>query len=288
MWHATLQTFCSLACCPKPSTYFGSVCRSAFPGARTHARTRFLEEWLLPPVLLTFWSYSQVSPGPVPDLGGKELDEHHSTDFATNPRVSNPGSYHRVTVEFTLNNLAANTLVNASNITDIEGSESALALDVIESAGEGSSNRSAVAPPGRARSGLDEYVCSTWLLCCCGCRALHASALVLNDVKFLLLLLLRRSASCAKHFKLLRTLVCHWLSDVMHNQSNEADTLLMNVYRWICTPTSALYEPALHSMLLSMMRKVQSQLCRFFELFACIFLYLASHNDPYMYIYISR
>ena len=72
--------------------------------------------------------------------------------------------------------------------------------------------------------------------------------------------MLHRSASCAKHFKLLRTLVCHWLSDVMHNQSNEADTLLMNVYRWICTPTSALYEPALHSMLLSMMRKVRLQL----------------------------
>ena len=171
-----------------------------------------------------------ASPGPVPDLGGKELDEHHSTEFAKSTRICNPGSYHHVCVEFSLRNLATNTLVNAASITSIEGSE-AFSSEVIESGsgsgsggGDGAAADDAASKLLRGRTALDD------------------------------------SALCAKQFKMLRMLVCRWLTDVTKSNDNNADTLLMNVYRWVSSPASNLYEPALHSMLLSLMQKVFMQL----------------------------
>lgn len=187
----------------------------------------------------------QASPGPLPDLGGKESDEYSAKALTHNPRISNPGSYRRVCIEFSLHNLAANTLVNASNITNIEGSESALALDVVASTDDGGF---------KGRTALDEYVVLiSKLPTCC--------SIILTSVVFLY----RRAATCAKHFKMLRAIVCHWLTEVVQDGDDQADQLLMNAYRWICSSTSMLYEPALHSMLLTLMRKVFLQLLATFR-----------------------
>ena len=74
--------------------------------------------------------------------------------------------------------------------------------------------------------------------------------------------------SVSSAFALVKSMVKDWLRDVLTanvagvdtNSSNQADVLLMNVYRWLSTSSSLLYEPLLHRFVHSLMKKVWPQL----------------------------
>ena len=61
-------------------------------------------------------------------------------------------------------------------------------------------------------------------------------------------------------FKLLRTLAQNWVEDATRRHNICADTLLRNMYRWICSPTSCMYNPSLKAVVQNLMRKLLLQL----------------------------
>ncbi|OQR98917.1 DNA polymerase epsilon catalytic subunit [Achlya hypogyna] len=52
--------------------------------------------------------------------------------------------------------------------------------------------------------------------------------------------------SCAESFRVLRTLATNLFKDFMATRSDMADHLLQHFYRWVSSPASQLYDPALH------------------------------------------
>ncbi|EQC32684.1 hypothetical protein SDRG_09658 [Saprolegnia diclina VS20] len=52
--------------------------------------------------------------------------------------------------------------------------------------------------------------------------------------------------SCAETFRFLRTLTTNLFKDFMATRSEMADHLLQHFYRWVSSPSSQLYDPALH------------------------------------------
>ena len=55
-------------------------------------------------------------------------------------------------------------------------------------------------------------------------------------------------------------LVTNWMKDVTSASNPHADMLLEKFYRWLCSPSSALYDPLLHRMVHRMMCKAFLQL----------------------------
>jgi len=186
-----------------------------------------------------------LSPGALPDLGGREFDEvvtsnscalvsssvdtEKKTDQtgssafeqAENPNYCVPGMYRTICVELSIKNLAVNTLLKASLIAQMEGSDSSLALDMIKT------NSDDTEAAGEAMDGVE---------------------------------FLDESAACGTAFRVLRVLTTNWFRDVAMDGNHVADSLLLNIYRWLCSPSSKLYEPAIHSMLNRLMRKLFLQL----------------------------
>lgn len=64
------------------------------------------------------------------------------------------------------------------------------------------------------------------------------------------------SVSCAPAFRILKQLVQGWLSDAVSSGNTFADVLLQHLYRWLCSPTSKMHDPALHRILHKIMQKV--------------------------------
>ena len=48
--------------------------------------------------------------------------------------------------------------------------------------------------------------------------------------------LLGSSSECAAAFKVLKIMVKNWLSDVQNHGNMFADDMLINFYRWLCSP----------------------------------------------------
>ncbi|KAJ2953420.1 hypothetical protein O0L34_g1009 [Tuta absoluta] len=64
------------------------------------------------------------------------------------------------------------------------------------------------------------------------------------------------SAQCGAAFKVLRTMIAAWLRDVTHYKNVFADYQISHFYRWLKTPTSLLYDPALRRTLYNLMKKL--------------------------------
>ncbi|XP_026333322.1 DNA polymerase epsilon catalytic subunit A [Hyposmocoma kahamanoa] len=64
------------------------------------------------------------------------------------------------------------------------------------------------------------------------------------------------TAQCNAAFKVLRTMIAAWLRDVTVNKNVFADFQISHFYRWLKTPTSLLYDPALRRTLYNLMKKL--------------------------------
>lgn len=64
------------------------------------------------------------------------------------------------------------------------------------------------------------------------------------------------TAQCSAAFKILRTMIASWLRDVTQYKNVFADFQISHFYRWLKTPSSLLYDPALRRTLYNLMKKL--------------------------------
>ena len=64
------------------------------------------------------------------------------------------------------------------------------------------------------------------------------------------------SSMCISAFRVLKQTITNWLTDLRRTRDFRADLLLHNVYRWLRAPGAMMHDPALHTVVHSIMRKV--------------------------------
>jgi DNA polymerase epsilon subunit 1 len=174
--------------------------------------------------LLQSGHLSWLSPTPAPDLGGHPAiaTDGGGAQEIDSPEVSCPGMYRVVCVDLQLDNLAVNTVLESRSLHALEGVD--LSKDLVLSAETGDAAALAAASDGTSGSPADD------------------------------------SAACASAFRTLKHLVHDWMRSVLDERDPMADNLLLNMYRWLCSPGSLMYDPALHRMVHVLMKKVWLQL----------------------------
>lgn len=164
------------------------------------------------------------STSPRPDLGGSEEDANDAEELVA-PQLSNKGCYSSVVLEMELQDLAINAVLQSALVNEMEGSGAgSLAFD-------------------SASHNLDEYAKGT-----------ANSAVMLGDALL-----------STQTFGIMKSMVRSWFLDkarahvkgVMHTPAN---LVVDQFWRWISSPSSNMFEPALHRFLHGLMRKTFLQL----------------------------
>ncbi|XP_063000312.1 DNA polymerase epsilon catalytic subunit A [Elgaria multicarinata webbii] len=172
-----------------------------------------------------------ISPTSRPDLGGKEADDSRLVmefDERASVEINHPGCYSTVCVELDLQSLAVNTILQSHHVNDMEGASSmCISFDVIPQAS------------------LQDMVT--------GNQA--ASAPASYD----------EAALCSNTFRILKSVVVGWVKEITQYHNVYADNQVIHFYRWLRSPASLLYDPALHRMLHHMMKKLFLQLVAEFK-----------------------
>ncbi|TNN38408.1 DNA polymerase epsilon catalytic subunit A [Liparis tanakae] len=172
-----------------------------------------------------------LSPTARPDLGGKEADDSRlvmESDDKASVEINAQGCYSTVCVELDLQSLAVNTILQSQHVNDMEGGASlGVSFDVIQQAS------------------LEDMMS--------GNQA--ASALASYD----------ETALCSNTFRILKSMVVGWVREITQYHNVYADNQVMHFYRWLRSPSSLLYDPALHRTLHNMMKKVFLQLVSEFK-----------------------
>ncbi|KAL6114248.1 pole [Pungitius sinensis] len=172
-----------------------------------------------------------LSPTARPDLGGKEADDSRlvmESDDRGSVEINSQGCYSTVCVELDLQSLAVNTILQSQHVNDMEGGASlGVSFDVIQQAS------------------LEEMMSGNQ----------GASALASYD----------ETALCSNTFRILKSMVVGWVREITQYHNVYADNQVMHFYRWLRSPSSLLYDPALHRTLHNMMKKVFLQLVSEFK-----------------------
>ncbi|XP_046997014.1 DNA polymerase epsilon catalytic subunit 1 [Schistocerca americana] len=177
------------------------------------------------------------SPTERPDLGGREVDDNRLlTEFEESSSIvhNNPGCYSTFCIDLDIDGLAVNTLLQSSHVHDIEGTSSSVAFDTMPQA----SLEEMMSGGGPAT--LGNY----------------------DDI-----------ARCSGAFKVLRSMVGAWLRDVSVYKNVFADFQIVQFYRWLRSPNTLLYDPALRRTLHSLMKKLFIQLVAEFKRLGSVIVY---------------
>ncbi|KAL8180571.1 UNVERIFIED_CONTAM: hypothetical protein K2H54_028004, partial [Gekko kuhli] len=171
-----------------------------------------------------------LSPTSRPDLGGKEADDSRLVmefDERVSVEINHPGCYSTVCVELDIQSLAVNTILQSHHINDMEGASSmCISFDVIQQAS------------------LEDMVTGN-----------QASIPASYD----------ETALCSHTFRILKSMVVGWVKEITQYHNVYADNQVIHFYRWLHSPTSLLYDPALHRTLHNMMKKLFLQLVAEFK-----------------------
>ncbi|XP_061721749.1 DNA polymerase epsilon catalytic subunit 1 [Cydia pomonella] len=81
------------------------------------------------------------------------------------------------------------------------------------------------------------------------------------------------TAQCSAAFRVLRTMIASWLRDVTVYKNVFADYQITHFYRWLKTPTSLLYDPALRRTLYGLMKKLFLMLVAEFKRLGSVIVY---------------
>jgi DNA polymerase epsilon subunit 1 len=167
-----------------------------------------------------WWSNSDK-----PDLGGNEENDNGFVDELANPEICRPICHETISIEIDVTGLAINTILSASHIADLEGNL-----------------KYATADDNTPAPALAEDDDGT------------KSDIYFHSVD--------EAAACARAFKILKNLVTSWSVDVFKNDkyNPSADIFVRNFYRWISSPQSKLYDPAIHRLVHRLIKKVFLQL----------------------------
>ncbi|XP_003226860.2 DNA polymerase epsilon catalytic subunit A [Anolis carolinensis] len=180
-----------------------------------------------------------LSPAVRPDLGGKEADDSRlvmELDEKISVEINHPGCYSTVCVELDIQSLAVNTILQSHHVNDMEGAASTcVSFDVIPQAS------------------LEDMVT--------GNQA--ASVPASYD----------EAALCSNTFRILKSMVVSWVKEITQYHNVYADNQVIHFYRWLRSPTSLLYDPALHRMLHNMMKKLFLQLVAEFKRLGSLVVY---------------
>lgn len=186
------------------------------------------------------------SPSSKPDLGSREDDENYnSIDEIENLEVNIPGMYDQISIEIDLINLAVNTIQQANVINEIEGGgsigfENSMAQHTLNDHMAMISNNN-IANDELTGNNIDD-----------------------NNKKDIqqtsMIQIMDENAISAQTFKLFRTLIISWNNEVRDKKNRFADMMIEHFYRWITSPNSKLYDPALFSLIHGIMKKVFMQL----------------------------
>merc|ERR1719228_750385 len=141
--------------------------------------------------------------------------------------------YRNVCVELDIDALAVNTLLQSHAVHDLEGAAGAVAFDA--------------AP----QANLEELLSG------------GGGGLASYD----------ETALAAPAFRVLRTMVGSWLRDVSLYKNIYADYQIVHFYRWLRSPSSLLYDPALKKTLLQLMKKLFLQLVAEFRRLGAVVVY---------------
>ena len=66
--------------------------------------------------------------------------------------------------------------------------------------------------------------------------------------------------ACWNAFRILKLVVTNWFSDATTSHNPFADSLLQHFNRWVASPSSLLFDPALHRIVRRLMGKVHAHL----------------------------
>uniref|UniRef100_A0A3Q3JPX5 DNA polymerase epsilon catalytic subunit n=1 Tax=Monopterus albus TaxID=43700 RepID=A0A3Q3JPX5_MONAL len=172
-----------------------------------------------------------LSPTARPDLGGKEVDDSRlvmESDDKCSVEINAQGCYSTACVELDLQSLAVNTILQSQHVNDMEGGASlGISFDVIQQAS------------------LEDMMSGNQ----------GASTLASYD----------ETALCSNTFRILKSMVVGWVREITQYHNVYADNQVMHFYRWLRSPSSLLYDPALHRTLYNMMKKVFFQLVAEFK-----------------------
>ncbi|KAI1232850.1 hypothetical protein IHE44_0006030 [Lamprotornis superbus] len=73
------------------------------------------------------------------------------------------------------------------------------------------------------------------------------------------------TALCSNAFRILKSMVVSWVKEITQYHNVYADNQVIHFYRWLRSPSSLLYDPALHRTLHNMMKKLFLQLVAEFK-----------------------
>ncbi|CAN8193292.1 unnamed protein product [Coccothraustes coccothraustes] len=172
-----------------------------------------------------------LSPTARPDLGGKEVDDNRLVmefDERASVEINNPGCYSTVCLELDIQSLAVNTVLQSHHVNDMEGGSSmSISFDVIQQAS------------------LEDMIT--------GNQAANIPASY------------DETALCSNTFRILKSMVVSWVKEITQYHNVYADNQVIHFYRWLRSPSSLLYDPALHRTLHNMMKKLFLQLVAEFK-----------------------
>ncbi|WVN90957.1 DNA polymerase epsilon catalytic subunit A [Cryptococcus depauperatus CBS 7841] len=165
---------------------------------------------------------------PRPDLGGSEDDTNISEDLPS-PQISAHGCYSSTVLEMELSDLAINAVLQSALVNEMEGSGTgSLAFD-------------------SASHNLDEYAKGT-----------VNTSVMLGD-----------AVLSTQTFGVMKSMVRAWYLDKarahVKGTASPAELVIDQFWRWISSPSSHMFEPALHRFLHGLMRKVFLQLLAEFK-----------------------
>lgn len=171
-----------------------------------------------------------------PDLGGNEKNDARllAEYLEESSEIANsPGCYTSMCVELDIDSLAINTLLQSPHVNDIEGTSSNIAFDAAP----------AMSVENIAKNAMN--VLPTY-----------------DD-----------TALCSEAFKILRTMANTWLRDVSLYRNMFADFQIIHFYRWLRSPKSLLYDPALLRTLQNLMKKLFMQLVAEFKRLGSVIIF---------------
>ncbi|CAH2983486.1 unnamed protein product [Chilo suppressalis] len=171
-----------------------------------------------------------------PDLGGRETDDNRlvsETEEMSGCSHNASGAYGSVCVELESDALAVCALLQAQHVLQAEGTSAATSF-------------------GAQHANIQDAMAST-----------GPNASVNYD----------ETAQCNAAFKILRTMIASWLRDVTQYKNVFADYQISHFYRWLKTPTSLLYDPALRRTLYNLMKKLFLMLVAEFRRLGSLIVY---------------
>lgn len=168
-----------------------------------------------------------------PDLGGKEEDDNlFSLKEMVDPELSYPGFYSTVCLEYELENLPLNAILQSIYINEMEGADPYAGLSKAD------------------MTSMDEHIAKSDIKD----LSVVSKSFVSQTSNF------DSNMPSFHAFKCLKDMIKGWAKDYMVHLNPVGELMVRHFYRWISDPSSRMYDPGLYEHLHNLMKKTLMQL----------------------------